>query len=374
MPKIKYEVKRFTGASLSLIKQANAIIAEYTRDGYVLTLRQLYYQFVARGLIENSMKSYRKIGNIVNNGRLAGKIDWRAIVDRTRNLKALYHSIDAPHAVRQASETFQIDMWRNQPHRIEIWIEKEALVGVLERVCDRNDVPYFACKGYNSQSEQWRAARRLLEHKEDGYKPVIIHLGDHDPSGIDASRDIDDRFTTFMGGAAFERIALNMDQVDELQPPENPAKLTDPRGSDYLAAFGESSWELDALPPAYLDNLIQETIDRFKDPDKWDAAEKEQEHALEVLHAAADQWGKVEKALDMSDYRDDDDDHWTDDMGDDMGDDLVDDEAEGVETPDDKPKPARRPKKKLPKKKAVKKKAVKKKAVKKKTTKKKKKK
>lgn len=341
MPKIKYEEKRFTGASLSLIKQANAIIAEYARDGYVLTLRQLYYQYVARGLIENTVKSYRKIANIVNHGRLGGLIDWDAIVDRTRNLKAIYHSIDAPHAVRQASQTFQIDMWKNQPHRIEIWIEKEALIDLVARPCDRNDVPYFACKGYNSQSEQWRAAQRLLQHKEDGYKPIVIHLGDHDPSGIDASRDIDDRFRTFMGGASFERIALNMDQVEELQPPENPAKLTDPRGSDYVEMFGESSWELDALSPAYLDNLIQETIDRFKDPDKWDAAEQEQEHALEVLCAAADQWGTVEKALELpSDDEDEDD------------------ESEGAETPDDKPAP--KTKGKLAKKKAVRKKAKKK--------------
>ena len=342
MPKIQYKEQNITRGTEIIIKQANSIINEYTRDGYVLTLRQLYYQFVARGLISNKVASYRKIGKAVDTGRLLGLIDWEAIVDRLRSLKDLYHSDDAPHAIRQTSRTFQIDMWKNQPHRVEIWIEKDALTGILERVCERNDVPYFACRGYTSQSAQWRAAQRLVRHQEDGYSPVVIHLGDHDPSGLDASRDIYDRFKMFMGGAKFERIALNMPQIEELNPPENPAKLTDPRGSEYVEMYGESSWELDALSPDYLDNLIQSTIDRFKDPDKWDDAEKEQEHELELLEAAADQWGAVEKTLVL----DSDDD----------------DESEGVETPDDKPVQKPRPKKKLAKKKAVKKKAVKKKA------------
>lgn len=340
MPRIQYKEQRITHATEQIIRQANAIINEYTRDGYVLTLRQLYYQFVARGLVANKMQSYRKIGKAVDTGRLLGLIDWEAIVDRTRNLCSIYHSDSARHAVEQVSKTFQIDMWRDQKHRVEIWIEKEALTGILERVCDRNDVPYFAVRGYNSQSEQWRAAQRLEHHIHNGYKPVVIHLGDHDPSGLDASRDIDDRFTLFMGGTAFERIALNMNQIEELQPPENPAKLTDPRGSEYVAMFGESSWELDALPPDYLDRLVQNTIDRFKDPDTWNDAEKEQAHELELLEAAADQWAEVKNVLDLP------------------SDDEARDEDHEPEAP--KPKPAPRPKKKLPKKKSVKKKAKKK--------------
>ncbi len=300
--KIKYQNHRINSATVQLIKQANSIIAEYQQRGYAITLRQLYYQFVARGLIENKIQSYRKIGVAMNTGRMLGLVDWSAIIDRTRNLASRYHSIDARHAVDQTSQTFCVDMWNNQKHRVEIWIEKEALIGVIEHVCERNDVPYFACKGYNSQSEQWNAAQRLLDYKNvNGQTPVIIHLGDHDPSGLDASRDIDDRFTVFTGGIAFERIALNMDQIEELQPPENPAKLTDPRGSEYVEMFGESSWELDALSPDYMENLVQETINRFLDPDDWqDALDHEAEERTK-LKAASQQWAEVLNILDLDD-------------------------------------------------------------------------
>jgi hypothetical protein len=84
MPIIKYKDFNFRSASLSVIELANSIIAEYQAQGYDLTLRQLYYQFVARGIIPNSDAEYKKLGSVINDGRLAGLIDWDSITDRTR--------------------------------------------------------------------------------------------------------------------------------------------------------------------------------------------------------------------------------------------------------------------------------------------------
>lgn len=268
--------KTFNAEHRAIIESANDIIAEYRRQGYVLTLRQLYYQFVARDLIANTMQSYKRLGGIINNGRLAGLIDWTAIEDRTRNLKKNWHSDDPKDAIQTVRNQYGIDMWANQPLRVEVWIEKEALAGVIERVCNELDCPYFSCRGYVSQSEQWRAGIRARNrYKQDDQETVILHLGDHDPSGIDMTRDNSDRLGMFAHYTKPDvvRIALNMDQIDEYDPPPNPAKMTDSRFAGYVTRYGSESWELDALEPRVLNELIRSHVELIRDDDLWDERE-----------------------------------------------------------------------------------------------------
>lgn len=287
MPMIEYVPKRFNPSHLQKIEQANAIITEYQAQGFDLTLRQLYYQFVSRDLIPNTMKDYKALGCIISDARLAGLVDWEAIVDRTRNLMGNSHWGGPSEIVQACAKQFQIDKWSDQEYRPEVWIEKDALLGVIERVCRQHDVSFFSCRGYTSQSEMWVAAQRLKRYVDDDQTPVIIHLGDHDSSGIDMSRDIEERLEMFMGGVMVKRIALNMDQVQKHKPPPNPAKLTDPRAKKYIKKFGSKSWELDALEPKILEGLIKKTIVSLRDQDKWDArVEEEQEHRNTLTEAA----------------------------------------------------------------------------------------
>ena len=289
MPIIRYKDKRFNKKSLVIIEQANEIIEEYSNQGYDLTLRQLYYQFVSRDLFANIDKNYKKLGSVINNARLAGMIDWDSIVDRTRNVKANAHWNSPAEIIEVCSRQYQIDKWADQPNRIEVWIEKDALIGVIERVCQKNDVAYFSCRGYTSQSEMWGASQRLEEYVQQGQEPVIIHLGDHDPSGIDMTRDIKDRMQMFMGGCKVERIALNYDQVQQYKPPPNPAKMTDTRVDSYIKRFGNKSWELDALEPSVLENLIQTEIDKYLDVDVWeDSVKEENKHIKKLKKVAGD--------------------------------------------------------------------------------------
>lgn len=293
MPKIAYIDRNFRKATLATIETANAIIDEYAAQGFDLTLRQLYYQMVARGYIENSERSYKNFGNVIDDGRLAGLIDWNRIVDRTRNLRGNNHFRDPGHIMRAAAASYQVDKWKEQPFRVEVWIEKDALVGVIEGVCDRLDVPFFACRGYTSQSEMWGAARRLMHWRDQGQTPVILHLGDHDPSGIDMTRDIVDRLALFAGDMEVDRLALNWNQVERYNPPPNPAKLTDTRADAYIARFGSSSWELDALEPTVIAALIEAAVDQFRDPDLWAEAVAQEEEGLDLLQQAADRWQDV---------------------------------------------------------------------------------
>lgn len=294
--------KVFATATLAVIQTANGIVAEYQRQGYELTLRQLYYQLVARGHIENSEKSYKRLGNAISNGRLAGLIDWDAIEDRTRAL-ASYSSWGSPaDIIRSAHRSYAIDMWLNQPTYIEVWVEKEALANVVARACAQRRVPHFSCRGYVSQSEMYVASKRLLENTSAGKDVVIIHLGDHDPSGIDMSRDIQERLELMMGedwnAVEFQRIALNMNQIRQYSPPPNPAKMTDSRFVDYKRRYGSQSWELDALEPSVLNDLIRATIEPLIDQRAWLEDEEEESRQRQSIGDVASEWEAVQTYLD----------------------------------------------------------------------------
>lgn len=302
MPKICYERRKFQGRSLEVIAQANVIIDEYAAQGFDLTLRQLYYQFVARGLIPNNLKEYKRLSTVVNDARYAGLIDWLHITDRTRDLRANAHWEGPDDIITSAVSSFATDKWAAQAYRPEVWIEKDALVGVIEGVCRKLDVSYFSCRGYTSASEMWIAARRLVRYLKNGQVPLVIHLGDHNPSGIDMSRDIFDRLELFVRSegyepAAVERIALNMDQVEAYRPPPNFAKLTDTRANAYIKRYGGNSWELDALEPTVLSGLIDETVTAHRDERLWDEAVRLEEQHRADLRSAAKRWGDVTRYL-----------------------------------------------------------------------------
>lgn len=307
MPRIEYVSRNFSSSSMAIIDKANEIIAAYQAQGLNLTLRQLYYRFVASASIANKQSEYKRLGAIINDGRMAGLIDWEAIEDRGRNLNRISSWDDPGDIVRMAAESYAIDLWQDQDFRVEVWVEKQALEAVIEDAASSLAVPSFACKGYTSQSEMWRAAQRFLRYREQGYTPVIIHLGDHDPSGIDMTRDIRDRLRTFGVPMEVNRIALNMDQVDDYNPPPNPAKLGDSRAAGYISQFGDESWELDALEPAVLRDLIRDTIRTYRDQVAYDDRVRQQEQERMELKTAAVAWPRVVNFLSRNEDDEDDD-------------------------------------------------------------------
>lgn len=206
MPKIQYKEIAFRQKSLDLIELINGVIDEYSRQGYELTLRQAYYQLVARGYIENNERSYKNIGNLINDGRLAGLIDWNSITDRTRNLRYKSHWDKPQDVIYTAKYAYLLDKWEGQPNYVEVWVEKDALVDIVGQACEPIDTPYFSCRGYTSQSEMWTAAQRFICQKNRDSR-YIIHLGDHDPSGIDMTRDIQERLEMFGADVYVKRVA-----------------------------------------------------------------------------------------------------------------------------------------------------------------------
>lgn len=289
MSKIQYISKNFSDKTKQRIKEANTIIDEYMEQGYTLTLRQLYYQFVSRDLIPNKQTEYKKLGVVVSDARLAGLIDWSAIEDRTRNLQGLAHWDSPSEIVEACASQFRVDMWKRQTCRPVVWIEKDALTGVIEGVCNKYDVPYFSCRGYTSQSEMWKAAMSFEAQMDSGQRPILLHLGDHDPSGLDMTDDIIKRLEIFMGGIEVRRLALNQDQIKKYNPPPNPAKMTDSRFADYMAKFGSESWELDALEPSVMSDLIEKEVMSLISEKEWEESKREQMDGRTKLREVAEE-------------------------------------------------------------------------------------
>lgn len=270
-----YEATNFRQDSLDLIDRIDVIIRSYVAQGFTLTVRQLYYQLVARAVIPNTERSYKNTVRLVNEARLAGLLDWEAIEDRTRGFTSRPHWKSGKELLNSCAKQFHMDMWENQGRRVFVIVEKEALSGVLEGVCYRYDVPLLSARGYPSASVLREFARGTLSTTVKDI--VMLHLGDHDPSGIDMTRDLIGRLKLLSRNVPFEmrRIALTMEQIEDQQPPPNPAKTTDARYEGYEEQFGTESWELDALQPNFLVNLVESNIIGEIDQDNWEEREAE---------------------------------------------------------------------------------------------------
>lgn len=170
---------------------------------------------------------------------------------------------------------------------------------MIEGVCNTWDVPHFSCRGYTSQSEMWAASQRIRRRTGDGEKPCIVfHLGDHDPSGVDMTRDVEDRLRLFGADVSIVRLALNMDQVRQFRPPPNPAKITDSRAAGYIGRHGRESWELDALDPRYIARIVSDAVAGYVDAEKFRAAQERQRKSRALLAQVSERWADVVGMLD----------------------------------------------------------------------------
>lgn len=290
--KEQFVSKAFGSDAVQMIATINRILSDYEEQGYDLSLRQLYYQLVSRNVVPNTERSYKNVGNLVSDARLAGLIDWDMIKDRGREMVSNPHWGTTTDFIESVAPQYRFNLWEDQDSYVEVMVEKQALEGVLEPVCRKLDVPFTANKGYSSSSAMYEASKRFIQAAEGGKELFIVYLGDHDPSGIDMTRDVCDRLDLFVKTSMdrcdeigpgeipairVKRVALNMAQIDELNPPENPAKITDSRAAGYIARFGSSSWELDAIEPKSLAQLVTDAVTGVMDVAKFKRNEAKME-------------------------------------------------------------------------------------------------
>lgn len=264
--KVPFRDKRFSSQSLALLYQVQRIIAEYMAQDIAMTLRQLYYQLVSRGYIENTQRAYAKLSRLLTDARYCGEVDWDAIEDRIRVPRRPSQFENVLDLIRCAKASYRLDRWEGQKYYVELFTEKDALSSVLHPITQKWHIYFNVNRGYASATAMYDAAKRYIHETNKEKKPILLYLGDHDPSGLDMIRDIRDRLEEFeVLDLALIHIALTTKQVKQHNPPPNPAKISDPRAKEYITNYGEKSWEVDALRPELLIRLVEGSIAKFVD-------------------------------------------------------------------------------------------------------------
>ncbi len=243
----------------------NSIIEEYAEEGYILTLRQLYYQLVSRDIVPNRVQEYAKLSTLLVKGRMAGSVDWEAIEDRIRIPFLPYWVTDIEDAIQDTVEQYRLNRQEGQDVYIELWVEKDALSGVLKRITSHYHINLMVNRGYSSCTAMHDAYKRFQKQEDEGKEVYILYLGDYDPSGLDMIRDIRERLEEFGVNLIVKPIGLTRKQIDKYNPPSNPAKITDPRAKWYIEEYGNTSWEVDALNPKTLHQLVKNNVERLID-------------------------------------------------------------------------------------------------------------
>jgi hypothetical protein len=301
--------QKLSKSNLVKLEEVNKIIADYKEQGFSLTLRQLYYQLVTKNIIANNDREYDKLSSLLTKGRMGGMVDWDGLADRLRVPRILYHNADVPNAIEEAANNYALDRQKGQKNYIELWVEKDALSNVLQVKTDYYVVRLMVNRGYSSTTAMFDAYSRIRLQLENGKDAHILYLGDHDPSGLDMVRDIYERLLVMLGNKytrkfynlasehedelyekyqmddrakddegffdnvrayclehfKIQHIGLTTEQVKQYDPPPNPAKLSDPRAEWYISKFGPTSWEVDALNPTILHQLIDTAIESLID-------------------------------------------------------------------------------------------------------------
>ncbi len=265
----------------NLLEKIKTILNEYSEQGIKVTLRQLYYQLVSRDIIPNKSNEYNKLSGLLTNARYYGMIDWDAIEDRIRIPKIPNVFPDIDNLIYSACQSYQLDRWEGQENYVEIWSEKDALSSVIYPLISKYQITFVVNRGYASATSMYEASQRFI--KQEDKKNIILYLGDHDPSGLDMIRDIKERLTEFGIEVLVIPIALSQEQIEAYKLPPNPAKITDPRAKWYIETYGNKSWEVDALRPDVLQELIEENILNFLNLEKYEKVKKQELRDIKKL-------------------------------------------------------------------------------------------
>lgn len=280
-----------------VLNEALDLVEEYQDAEMTLTLRQLYYQFVTRKLSENGQKHYKRIGAILTKARYEGQFPIDGVDDRGRELHTgdfIKNAIHVEHALNDCAKWFKKApdifirkaRWFNQSTFVSVWVEKDALANVVEPVANDLGVSWLACKGYPSlsvlrdfmlQAKLRTSGAAWLDDygnpcRGTAKKVVVLYLGDHDPDGLQIPISAEESIRTLMPvtgwnfDLTFKRIALNRDQIAQYNPPPFPAKQSSVRFNRYVKATGlRDAWELDALDPKVLRELIKKEVSSYFD-------------------------------------------------------------------------------------------------------------
>ncbi|MBA7660054.1 hypothetical protein ES703_68053 [subsurface metagenome] len=268
---------------IRIVELVREVLGQYSFNP---TIRQVYYRLVSPPyqVIENKTSVYKYYDAQMVRARERDDIPRDAFSDSSRRTLGGDYGYRGSEAFKKAlieaarPENYTRPMWDTQPAVVEVWIEKDALAVLLNMVAEEYRVPVFASRGYSPFTLLDKAVERFRE--KGG---VILDFRDHDPSGLDMCRDVQDRLTRYGGRFRYVPVALSYGQVQSFGLAPNPTKRADPRAAAYVGQFGDECWELDALPPDELNRLVDEAIRKEIDWTQWHEEEERIAEDREVL-------------------------------------------------------------------------------------------
>lgn len=266
--------------SLALREAIATIAVEYDR----LSVRQLFYQLVARGVIEKTERSYKRVCDASAQMRLDGTLDYRKVTDGHRTRRVVYAHDGLADALADAHAFYRRNFWRDQAETVEVWCEKDALTGVIQPVCDTYGVTYVATRGFPSITLRYESARVLVDLGKPAH---LFYFGDLDASGVRISDNLEAELRQHGAEVTVERVALNPDHIREYRLPTRPGKWSDSRQAAFAARYGDASVELDALPPDVLTDLVENRIVSTIDVAAWRRAAKVEDLERQTLESLA---------------------------------------------------------------------------------------
>jgi hypothetical protein len=264
--------------TLVLITEALKVLREHNP----MTLRQVYYQLVARHIIDNSRSEYQRLSNALVKARQEGLLPWGWLEDRTRKPRQSAMWEDLSDFLRTVRSAYRKDIWAKQERYVEVWLEKEALAGIFEPIANKYGVTVVVGRGYNSWSALHEAAQRIELMDKDA---VLLYFGDFDPSGEDIARALEDGLGFFDTFANVEKVALTQQDVVTYNLPPDFTKSTDTRSRAFIQRYGDMAVELDALPLPVLQTKVREAIEANLDLSALDETRREEQADLQRLTA-----------------------------------------------------------------------------------------
>lgn len=365
MARVRYIKKEFRDEKAALVPHIQRVFDEYAAQGYLLNARGIAYRLEGQGIIRKTEDSFQQVETVVKEGRLMGLFDWDGLpVDSARALREYAMWKDPAHRLRSAANNHLTDKWNRQQNRVEVWTEKEGLLGIIQGACENEDVPYRALTGYDAIAALRQGAHRSLNRnwlgrvllryqdtygngmisatsilkylrmeeedltddekvrklwsrlktweaeEKDKELPtqhlVVLYIGDHDPSGCNITDKVREELALY-GAWDFtvERIAITCEETCQSDDPElhsAPAKVTDARHRGYVIEHGsEEAWEVESLEPSVLSQRVTDAIDQWRDPDAWEEAVDDEEAQRALLTRCAIRWEDVAAFLAQDD-------------------------------------------------------------------------
>ena len=265
--------------TLRIVAHAREVVAAAEAQGLKFTLRRVFYKLVSANVIPNTERAYKNLSRTLDRARWEGLLPLDALDDLGRQTVEREQWDSPEEMLRARADTYRSDWWADEDVRCEVWAEKQAVTSILAPVALAWGTPFLACRGFASLTAVAESAERCDR------PTTVFYVGDHDPSGLDMDRDLQERLWRLGADVNLVRLALTPEQIDDYGLPPQPTKHTDSRARGYSREHG-GSWELDALPEDALQALVREAIEAIAPFDRADRLAADEETRQELRRHA----------------------------------------------------------------------------------------